>query len=207
MIAHAIRVNVDIALAEHHVRAGSTLIAARAQPSPIDDLVASRFWRAAALWAFKAGPEHVDKFLDLSSARHADFVSAASGNVEGQLAAENTKVLLESRLKAASRTRYANVVERLATQLITLDSKDPDAHLIVGDAWNRLGEREAALSSYLAASTLATVAASIGAFKAGQMLELMHRPDDARDAYRSAIRLDPCAITARERLQRLSPTT
>lgn len=163
-------------------------------------LLMSRFYRAASfLPQLRNNRQQVVAEMDLCQS-YAEALDSRT-EVERILAAENLHPLLESRTKEAIWLGDLELAEQRARRLTEVEPWDPKPWLELGEVLinrNKVGE---AGNAYRTAARLGPPGTAIAWFMAGQCHEALDELDLAAGAYLAALKIDPEAITAAERLR------
>lgn len=205
MIAHHVRVarRIDRAIEFVALGRGYERQLLSSESPALGLLIWSRFLRAAALLEFALRSEAVWRVLEEAQEAGDEMRRLGRTPAMGQLADENRKVLLESRIKAAGTTSTEVSVDELIEELLYLDGRDPDSLLCCGDAVAKIGDLHRAAALYSSAGELGTVSAAIGWYRAGQCFEALRERKSALRCYTAALRIDPAGVEPAARLSEL----
>lgn len=166
------------------------------RPTWLAHLLGSRKHRTAALCrVLRRDPDGCAREM-LLAAYHDARLGATGDELVRHYRVENRQLVLEASLKLAtgSGTAFADADE--AWQVM------PDADLlyVLGEYHESRDELARACQAYLGAARHGSVRGAVGAYRAGCVLDRMGRHDEARDAFRLCVDLDPASVSGAERL-------
>ena len=163
-------------------------------------LLMSRFYRAASFAPqLRNNRQQVVAEMDLCQS-YAEALDCRT-DVERILAAENLHPLLESRTKEALWLGDLDLAEQRARRLTEVEPWDPKPWLELGEVLLSRDRVAEAGKAYRTAARLGPPGTAIAWFMAGQCHEALDELDLAAGAYLTALRVDPEAISAAERLR------
>jgi hypothetical protein len=169
-------------------------------------LVRSRFHRAVALLRMTEGRfTQMDQELKIAFEFGARLFERPLQGNDHLVAMENRLILLESRVKAASRGAVDDSPQELMEMVEELRQIDPtcvEVTLVVGDGNLAAGNVAAAAEWYSRVGQLETTAGAIGWFRAGQCYDLLGDRPAAVMAMARCLELDATAIEPRQYLER-----
>lgn len=201
-ISHAIRSGNDIELARRFEAYGNAI------SGLADDwytyLVRSRFHRAVALvrLAERQFPRMRQELAGAVRFNEQLFPGLAEGT-DKMVAVENTRIIIESQIKAAARARgdeSAAQVRTLCDRLLAIDPFCLQARLVVGDGLAAIGDHAEAALWYSRAGELGTGAGAVGWFRAAQCYDFIGDRGNALNAMGRLLELDSTAVEAQEYL-------
>jgi tetratricopeptide (TPR) repeat protein len=165
-------------------------------------LLLSRFHRAAAFVPQRCGDRReVVRVMDVAE-QHARALVPADAAQE-LLYLENLHPLLESRAKEALWLGDLDLALHRALGVIELDGYDSRAWLELGEVRRRRGEAALAAEASSVAATLGTPSSAIARHMAGLCFRNLGQPLLAAFFFRSALEVDPHAISPHEEIQAL----
>lgn len=200
-IACEIRLGAGLEAARPFARRGRDLLGRLPDDGWLPLLVRSRLHRALALVCFQERDlPGADGDLAAATEANERLTPLADGDDElTLLALEDRKILLESRIKAAS-ARPADrrsEVDTLCEVLAGLDPYCIQTRLTCGDAYAACGELDQAARWYARAGELGTGAGAIAWYRAGQCLDRLGDHVGARAAMARCLELDGAAVEPR----------
>jgi hypothetical protein len=164
-------------------------------------LLRSRFHRAVALLRLAerdiGGLRH---HLDLALAHHQALVAGPVDEADTIVALENSRYLLELRIRAALSQDDPRVVV-FSTELSEVDPYCVEARLLVGDGHAAVGRYSEAARWFARAGELGTAAGAVGWYRAGQCFDFIGDRGSAINAMGRCVELDATAIEPRQYLR------
>lgn len=166
----------------------------------LNDLVTSRFFRAAALLDTRLGNREL-ALEDIGRAEEAHFqlVELVDSGESHHLADENRKILLESIIKAYI---YADGLigqargEDAVLELNALEPTDPASQHVIGEFYYICSRILEAGNHFEKGGDSGCLLGAAASFKAGKCWELLGDADHALSAYRRALKLDPASLSS-----------
>jgi tetratricopeptide (TPR) repeat protein len=143
--------------------------------------------------------------MDLCEAVAKELTQESKTEVERIAAHENLTTVFESRTKEALWLKDFDLAEERARKLVEMDPLYPRYRLQLGEILIKQSKIEEALMMYRSAARLGPPGTAIAWFMAGQCHEKLENPELACDCYLASVKLDSLAISAIERLTKLSP--
>lgn len=200
-IGHSIRNGGDTGTAGAFEEHGNRLLAAGPAEDWHGHLVRSRYHRAVALLRLaQRAPEAMREEIAAATEFSDRLFAADPQGTDRLVAEENLRILVESRIKAASRARGAESaaeVTGLCEQLLALDPYCVEARLVAGDGFAAIGDHAEAARRYARAGELGTGAGAVAWFRAGQCYEAAGDRAAAVDAMARCLELDSTAVEPR----------
>lgn len=145
------------------------------------------------------------KEMDLCEALAKELLQEGKTELEQIAAHENLTTVFESRTKEALWLKDFDLAEERARKLVQMDPLYPRYRLQLGEVLIKQSKIEEALMIYRSAARLGPPGTAIAWFMAGQCHEKLKSPELACDCYLASLNLDSLAISAVERLTKLSP--
>lgn len=171
-------------------------------------LVVSRFHRAVALLRMaERDADGMQRELDAAVTANDRLCGSAPEDTDALVALENSRILAESKIKAAGRAptgETAGQVRAWSRELADLDPNCPEARIIAGDGYVTGGDYAQAAVHYTRAGEMGTTAGAMGWYRAGQCFDVLGDRGSAVNAMGRCLELDASAIEPREYLERAS---
>jgi tetratricopeptide (TPR) repeat protein len=121
------------------------------------------------------------------------------------VANENMNILTESRVKEALWLGDLDLAEERARRLVAMEPFDSRYRLELGELLIKVNKIEEAAKIYASATRLGPPGTAVAWFMKGQCYEALGEIEIASDSYLAALQIDSEAISAVERLAKLSP--
>lgn len=207
-ISHSIRVNSDLTLAHSFEDRARAIMGSPSYPDTWHGtLIRSRLHRSLALLRMmeRNAPE-MRRELDAAVELDAELPPSAADEIDGLVALENRRILVEAQIKASARDpeyRATVDVPELLEELIAIDPYCVEARLVIGDGYVGIGEVEKAATWYSRAGELGTGAGAIGWFRAAQCFDFVGDRWSAVNAMGHCLELDTSAVEPRDYLKAL----
>jgi len=162
-------------------------------------LMASRFWRAAALatTTFRSAVE-TDRAMSEAVVANARLQALARGAMNEQLADEDTALVLIALVKVGTFRPEWSEAEEHARKLLELDPGEPNHLLNVGEMWRSRGRAYEAALIFAHGARLGTMFGALSGWNAGTTFEQCGDLRAALAAYELALELDGRMVSARE---------
>ena len=166
------------------------------------DLLLSRFHRAAGFIPQRRGDSAaVVRAMDL--AEHYALAMVPANDAQRLLFLENLHPVLESRTKEALWIGDLDLALSRALQVIDLDPYDLKAWLELGQVRLKRSETAQAAEAYATAAVLGPPASAVARHMAGHCFRDLGQPMVAAFFFRSALEVDPLAISPHDQIQAL----
>jgi tetratricopeptide (TPR) repeat protein len=164
------------------------------------------YYRAAVFVSILKGERKAAvEEMDLCEALAKELTQESKTEVERIAAHENLTTVFESRTKEALWLKDFDLAEERARKLVEMDPLYPRYRLQLGEILIKQSKIEEALMMYRSAARLGPPGTAIAWFMAGQCHEKLENLELACDCYLASVKLDSLAISAIERLTKLSP--
>jgi tetratricopeptide (TPR) repeat protein len=164
-------------------------------------LLSSRFYRAAAFIPQREGDRaEVVRMMDIAE-KHARAMAPAD-DAQQLLYLENLHPLMESRTKEALWLGDLDLALQRAQQVTEVDPYDSRVWLELGQVRLLRNEYALAAEAYAAAATLGPPSSGVGRHMAGLCFRQLGQPLLAAFFFKSAIEVDPLAISPHDEIQR-----
>jgi tetratricopeptide (TPR) repeat protein len=203
-ISNAIRGAQDTALGRSFETRGQRA-AARLADQWHSWLVISRFHRAVALLRMaERDADGMQHELHAATTANDRLSGSAPEDTDALVALENSRILAESKIKAAGRAptgETARQVRAWSRELADLDPNCPEARIIAGDGYVTAGDYAQAAVHYVRAGELGTTAGAMGWYRAGQCFDALGDRGNAVNAMARCLELDASAIEPRKYLE------
>ncbi len=168
-------------------------------------LVISRFHRAVALLRMaERDADGMQHELHAATIANDRLTASAPEDTDALVALENSRILTESKIKAAGRAptgETARQVRAWSQELADLDPNCPEARIIAGDGYVTTGDYAHAAVQYIRAGELGTTAGAMGYYRAGQCFDALGDRSNAINAMARCLELDGSAIEPRTYLE------
>lgn len=160
-------------------------------------LIGSRFQRAlAVLRLAEARIDDALRELDAAQRLNDRVIAGVADDAERMVAEENTRYLVELRIRVASQAN-SDQARPLCAQLYRLDPYCVEVRLTIGDAYAATGDPAEAAAWYSRAGELGTGSGAVGWFRAAQCYHFLDDRGNALNAMGRCLELDATAVEAK----------